>query len=508
MKKRLIRIFQPPWYIVTCAAYPVLALLSYNILEVRWTAGARPLLVAIGVAVIFTVLLRLLLGSWHKAAFGAALQVLLFYSFGHLYTQVSKNWELAHLVSWMMALWLVLSVLALAWVGIGKTRFSKAAPGLNLLSLLLVLIAVGQVAWWSLPRGGAGPVDDHAPLQALSVTGQPLPDIYYIIPDSYGREDLLRETFNYDDSYFTRALKEMGFYVAACSQSNYNRTDISLASSLNMEYLQNLDEEYSPGKTGLGTLRASITRSTLRVELERAGYMTVAFATGFSWSEITDADVYLAPSGASSGINGFETLLLRTTLVRSLDELGWINLDQLDGELYRQRTQFILDNMDDLARMPGPKFVFIHIISPHPPFVYEPNGSPTDPSLFFGSDHNYTADTYRQGYTNQAAYISRQLITALDTLLSESASAPVILLQGDHAPWLQEGAGKFKILNAYYFPGHADLLYPSISPVNSFRLVLNTYLGADYPLLEDTSYYSPIPNIYDFQEYPNSCNLQ
>ena len=76
---------------------------------------------------------------------------------------------------------------------------------------------------------------------------------------------------------------------------------------------------------------------------------------------------------------------------------------------------------------------------------------------------------------------------------------------GDHAPWMQTGAGKFKILNAYYLPGHNDLLYPTISPVNTFRLILDTYLGADYPLLNDTSYYSPIPNIYEFQETPNPC---
>jgi hypothetical protein len=70
---------------------------------------------------------------------------------------------------------------------------------------------------------------------------------------------------------------------------------------------------------------------------------------------------------------------------------------------------------------------------------------------------------------------------------------------------MQTGSDQFKILNAYYLPGYNDLLYPTISPVNTFRLVLDAYLGAKYPLLDDISYYSPIPNIYAFQEIQNPC---
>jgi hypothetical protein len=94
---------------------------------------------------------------------------------------------------------------------------------------------------------------------------------------------------------------------------------------------------------------------------------------------------------------------------------------------------------------------------------------------------------------------------AVTTLLADSATPPVILIQGDHGPWLQYGSDQFKILNAYYLPGHNDLLYPSISPVNTFRLVFDTYLGADYPLLEDISYDSPVPNVFNFTKESNPC---
>lgn len=507
MKKRLAKFFKAPWYFVIFAAYPVLALLSYNVFEVRYTAGICPLVISVAAAAVFFLFFRLIYRSWHRAAFATAALTVLFFTYGHAYDLISEKWDVPHLTAWMLGAWLALSALALAWAGRRKTRFKKAAVGLNIVSLGLVLVALVQVIWWSVPqRIGGGPVDDRAPVQALNVpAGQALPDIYYIIPDSYGRSDLLLQAFKYDNSAFTLRLREMGFYVASCSQSNYNSTDVSMASSLNMDYLQNLDDDFQPGHIGRGTLWASISQSTVRYELESVGYKTVAFATGFAWSEITDADVYLAPSPVWSEMTGFETLLIRTTPARHFEDLGWINLDQIDGQRYRARARLILNSMDELAHMPGPKFVFIHIISPHPLFVFGPDGSLTDPAAFLDENRRYTADSYTLGYVNQAEYISSQLETALSTLLSESSMPPVIILQGDHAPWMQTGAGKFKILNAYYLPGYNDLLYPTISPVNTFRLLLDVYLGADYPLLNDTSYYSPVPNIYEFQETPNPC---
>jgi hypothetical protein len=202
-------------------------------------------------------------------------------------------------------------------------------------------------------------------------------------------------------------------------------------------------------------------------------------------------------------MTGFETLLVRTTPLRHLQDLGWINLDEIDGQRYRERTALILDRLGDVARQPGPKFVFVHIIPPHPPFVYAPDGSPTDPAPFLNADRRYTADSYTQGYRNQAAYITSQLPALLEGILSNSAQPPVIILQGDHAPWLQSGYRKFLVLNAYSLPGHADMLYPAISPVNTFRVVFNTYFGAEYDILPDISYYSPVPNIYEFEQYPN-----
>jgi hypothetical protein len=240
-------------------------------------------------------------------------------------------------------------------------------------------------------------------------------------------------------------------------------------------------------------------------ELKSAGYKTGAFATGFAFTEMTSADVYITPSPVWAPMTEFEVLVLRTTPLRHLQDLGWVNLEQIDGQRYRERTLLVLNSMSRLAHMKGPKFVFIHMVIPHPLFVFAPDGSPTDPSLYMDENGIYSQENYYKGYRQQAEYINGQIEKAAATLISESANPPVIVLQGDHGPWLQTGSDEFKILNAYYLPGHNDLLYPTISPVNTFRLILDAYLGADYPLLKDESFFSPVPKVFNFSEAPSGC---
>ena len=58
------------------------------------------------------------------------------------------------------------------------------------------------------------------------------------------------------------------------------------------------------------------------------------------------------------------------------------------------------------------------------------------------------------------------------------------------------------ILNMYYVDSECmDLLYESISPVNSFRLIFNCYFNGNYGLLDDLSFYNkgsePFINVTD-----------
>ncbi len=235
------------------------------------------------------------------------------------------------------------------------------------------------------------------------------------------------------------------------------------------------------------------------------GYTTVNFATGYAWNELEDADVFYFPDSFSAGMTEFEVLLMQTTLARHADDLGWVQSDEIMGQNFRDRTMNVFARIDDIARMPEPTFAYIHVISPHPPFVFGPDGEPTHPADFWNEKQQYPARLYAQGYQNQLTFLNKKMTEAVDTILANSDTPPIIVLQGDHGPWLQTREKRMWILNAYYLPGRADKLYPQISPVNTFRLIFDSYFGGQYGLLEDVSYFSPVPKLYDFSEVSNRC---
>jgi hypothetical protein len=69
---------------------------------------------------------------------------------------------------------------------------------------------------------------------------------------------------------------------------------------------------------------------------------------------------------------------------------------------------------------------------------------------------------------------------------------------------IQERLG---ILNVYYFPDQDyTALYPAISPVNTFRVVLNQYFGADYPLLPDRHFFALMRQPYRFLDVTGQLN--
>ena len=120
-----------------------------------------------------------------------------------------------------------------------------------------------------------------------------MPDVYYIILDTYTRADVLLNQYNFDNSQFIDELRNMDFYVADCSRSNYSDTLKSLTSALNMNYLPKLWEELSAIGLGPGDIGVLLKQSLVRKQLEAIGYKTVAFDTGYDWSRLSDADIYL-----------------------------------------------------------------------------------------------------------------------------------------------------------------------------------------------------------------------
>jgi hypothetical protein len=402
----------------------------------------------------------------------------------------------------MLPLWIGLGALAFWWVMRKVHTPSSFTPMLNLLSVFLLIYPAYQTISYVIQREQT----EKTALAAAQAKGAtfPLgyaPDIYYIILDAYGRADVLREIFGYDNRPFLRSLEERGFYVATCSQSNYAQTMLSLTSSLNFDYLDSLTRSLTPDEDTRAPLRALGQYNRTRKFLEAQGYNIISFATNFPVSEWKDADHFL--DAPRQGMNDFELMLSQTTAWR-------ISMDMLDeppergsAEWYRWRTLSALKQLEtSVLTIPAPKFVFAHLVIPHHPFVFGPNGE----ALNSVEADVPEFEEYKVKYPDQVTYINRRILTIVDRILKGSPNPPIIVIQGDHGPApFDVSERRMKILNVYYFPDNPEGLYPTITPVNTFRLIFNNYFGQKYPLLEDRSFYSAYDVPYNYEEIANDC---
>ena len=133
----------------------------------------------------------------------------------------------------------------------------------------------------------------------------------------------------------------------------------------------------------------------------------------------------------------------------------------------------------------NPTFTFAHILIPHPPLVFDSDGSILMDTGYYGGDNasSLNEEYEMDGYKKQVQFISKQIEEIVRQILSESEKEPIIIIQADHG---KEGDNRSKILNLYHFPNQLyTSLYPSITPVNTFRVVFDEFFGFDYPLVED-----------------------
>lgn len=486
------------------AVYVILNPLVRNLDRLDPIQAIRPLMI-LGLAAAGGLwLLHLLFKDWHYASYLLFLVILFFFATGFLnrfLQDILSNYGLVLEERVFLAICAgILGILALkrVWIRFGGQTW--LVPYLNLLvSLWLFIAVIEPISGWVPGLFQARTVSTEAQtgsgeiLLDCSIT----PDIYYIILDGYGRADMLADLYELDNQPFLEYLEQEGFYVATESYTNYIQTIYSIPSSLNFNFIA------APAKGVNSQLYFShlMNHNDIMAVLKRCGYRTVAFESGFYFTNDPEVDDYLAHS---IGANEFESLLLADSPVDVLaDELG-LEPSALSYEAHRQRVLFSLDELGKLYEMQGPKIVFAHIVSPHPPFVFDQNGQPIDPKRRYyigdGDDYQGSPDEYLAGYAAQLAFINQKMEQVIGAILENSASPPVIIIQGDHGPgsrlvWDAPGETclweRTPILNAYYLPGEgARWLYPAISPVNSFRVVLNAYFGTELPLLPDSTYFT------------------
>jgi len=475
-------------YPLLLAVYPILALRQANIEYVNTAVMIRSLALTIATTGFVWLVLRWFVGNWHKAGMITTLGMLMFYSYGHVYLWALEA-PFGPLRHRTLLLIFLLTLVILTLFVIRQKDLRKISSFLNVTSVVLIGLVLFQTAAHAFQvRQAAVTARENRTSATISGVDQVLPDIYLIVLDAHTRSDVLIESYDFDNTKFIASLEQMGFFVAKCSQSNYPGTNFSIISLMNMDYFYNLFDEVQvlPG------LKSSAVSDTLR----GLGYTVIAFENRASGHFDLLEDIHLSRNPTvlehidiGGGINEFESMLIETSLLRIFVDMPQLLPEAVAGdvrdvEFYEHylQTFYILEELKNVSSMQSPKFVMAHLMVPHDPFIFAPDGS-YQPSGSLGPI---------VGYRNNVGFIDGTLPATLEAIIENSENPPVIVVMGDHGPTGDDvpPESRMAILNAYYVNDFAkEYLYPEITPINSFRVIFNAYLGARYPLLEDHSYY-------------------
>ena len=489
------------------AVAPVLFFYSVNIHHYDFPALVRPLLIVMAMMLISWRLLGRIAGR-KKAALLVGYFLFMFFAHGYIND-----------VAEIMGYQLVTDGLSWGEVKFLGPYFALFAGGIwflatrgnlypwtylmNLAACFMLLPALSQLAPLAYKRlsnelsGGNYQLDLAPPPKQ---TPSEKPDIYFIILDSYGRSDVLKEFYGYDDSHLIGYLKKRGFSVSQSSASNYTFTSLSISSTLNYAYYDEETRAKFRDFHDWQVPRLLFQSNRVARFLKQMGYSIVALNSQYDTLNYRNADIFMGKWWFASVFElGF---IERTPLPWFLRKVGWPVLQ----DWHRAMAQYSVDALPQTVSFESPKFVYCHVLLPHPPLLFGPHGEEVNPArryewkggLAYVLTPGGIGEIFRKGYRDQVAYIGSLVPAIIEEILAKSESPPIIILQSDHGPpgvpevTLADEISRraeFAILSAMYLPnGGETAIYEGMSPVNTFRAIFNYYFGTQHPLLEDRYY--------------------
>lgn len=506
-----------PYFIVI---YACLHILSGNILDIP-IKQSLPTLFISSIFVTFIILISFFFSrNLHRSVFLTALIIFFSLSYGHIfhYTQNIRLSGFALANHYILLPFFIILVSTMV-ISFNKLSGEKSVFFSNILLLISTTAVMLPFLIYTIPTVyfRLDPFQfwesDNGQMIQLSLDMRSYKnsqtDVYYIILDGYGRRDILLDYYQFDNTDFIEYLENKGFYIAEESRSNYIQTSLSIASSLNLSYIEP-NSIFNENTIQRWALKNLINESNIRSFFERQGYQFITIDSGYLYTNIENADIHLSPF---ISINDFERIFLTSSVFVIADDLNWNRIPFYTYNTHRRRLQYAFNQLTRIKDFPGKNFVFVHLVIPHPPFVVDEYGNPKTPWRAFSmGDVEFvgTQEEYINGFIDQIKYTNQQITKFVDSVLNQSDSDAIIVLQGDHGPRLQTNWDSIddtcireavSILNAYYLPNQNSFgLYLSITPVNTFRIILNDYFGTQLEMQPDSTYFSNYLRPFNFTD--------
>lgn len=469
-------------------------------------------------ATLLLLALRVLFRSWrHAAAAATALLFFLFYE-PSLLLPLEPNSAGSVAVFAMAAILLLLVLLRLRRM---RTHLAALTLVLNVVVLVMPLPDLWVLAGWIRADRTEAAMPERvypdlpAPAGSVAATA---PDIWLLVPDRYASASLLKDHYRFDNSAFIEGLRKRGFVVRDNAYANYQRTAVSMASMLNLDYL----DAFLPHVDGIDSrdwrpIYRALEDNRVSRFLSEAGYRIHRFG---SYWEPTRRDPYADEHHNVFDMPDFAFRLLSVSVAGQLAfATGWGGIDGWYSHCQRLQRQF--DGLIDLARRDERKYVLAHLLITHPPFVMDEEGRCQSTTAAAQRD-------YDQRYLDSVAVTNAAFERLIDVIQAGKRPA-IILLIADEGPWPggvevlkkatfasaemvdwtamtdRQLAIKTGILMAQYFPDPAGAALPAdqvpVSPVNVFRTVFRHYFALDLPPLPDRYFiYRDDESLYSYDD--------
>ncbi len=487
------------------AIYPLIFLFSFNLEKgesVSFFNFLPFILISIGITVFLLIIFTYSLGNGKKAGILVSIILALFFLYGHsiIFLEDQGLFSEDDTSLGLYPHWLAIFLFSVICTIRAKSNLNKLTIVLNVTAGVLLLFPLFSITAYKFQTWPS--ISKSAQKVEIKLKNPPdlvkRPDIYYVIPDGYGGRTILEKFYNFNNQQFIGDLEERGFFVAKNSFSNYSSTAESMASSMNMLYLTD-SGEFSRSPLEKKT-EEFVHEDLLRdIPSGTSNVKRIIESIGYEYKYISSNKLKQNRKANSImfGILLDELLILvlETTLLR--DFIPEIVLDDYSTKIKKT----FIEIASSKAIEDKPMFVLAHIMIPHPPFVFGVDGENANNINWTQWGIDSWAD--KKGYINQLIYTNKLIIEMIDNIIAKTKTSPIIIIQGDHGPassfkaknsWSNPENNMIKerlsILNAYYLPnGGNKMLYNSITPVNTFRVIFNQYFDKDYDLLEDKSFW-------------------
>ena len=343
---------------------------------------------------------------------------------------------------------------------------------------------------------------DLASMSGASEADENLPHIIYIVPDRYASNENLRSLYDYSNASFTSELEARGFHVWDDQYANYPKTFMSLASTLNADYLDPLTQQIPRKATSYSYLTPLIRDFAARRALQARGY---DYTHVGAWWTPTKANPLADQNFSDQRLpfNQLTQVYIRYTPLVFL--LAQAEAQKTACEVIDDKVDFIREQMQS----EGPQFVFWHTLVTHDPYIFEDNGSCRSEK----TDRVFARDYERrkQAYLNHIEHFNRISLDLIDSVFQNSTRDVILVIQSDEGPYPEslvltsnglipspynlleaprtEKRRKHGVFNAIYLPSQDyEAARDLRSPVNNFRLIFRELTGQPIRLLPDRAY--------------------